>query len=250
MSVARQQLTYNVRGTAPIQGLLDLQTRVLRCPLPAMATIAYDPVRCLRAVRLACQLDFALDSKLDAAIMAQCHMLHDANVSFSRIELELSKMFAGPRPLRALQLLCKLHLIHTVMPTALAIGIDIDPVLSRVHAPSLSLSLSLSLNTNTVIDITRSLGTDCQFWTEWRIRSAIECCQRFMEFYECPTKQPHQLQALTAIPKALSIRASILIATFGEYRIKSDKSNHSRYPFSKYFLRHTCKVTHCCRTIL
>ena len=74
-------------------GYRDLQEGVLRTPLDPMVTLTDDPLRALRAVRFAIQLDFVLDEDLLQALYNPelVELMH--LVSTDRIRDELKKCF-------------------------------------------------------------------------------------------------------------------------------------------------------------
>lgn len=72
------------------RGLEDLSQRVLRTPLEPKRTFREDPLRMLRAVRLACRLGFSIAEECEEAIRAEADRLRI--ISGERIRDELSKM--------------------------------------------------------------------------------------------------------------------------------------------------------------
>lgn len=95
-----------------VGGRSDLEKRQLRRVTPW--SLAEDPVRLLRAVRLAVQLDFAIEE----ATLTQMLRLGDALrlVSAERVRDELWKMLALSEPDRALEMLREFHFLHIVLP--------------------------------------------------------------------------------------------------------------------------------------
>lgn len=98
-------------------GVKDLRGRRLRTV--SVESFANDPVRLLRAVRFAAQLDFALD-EADAAQIAELAP-RIAEASVERRRDELWKIFALPRPGDALADLHRLGLLAPVLPEAAAL---------------------------------------------------------------------------------------------------------------------------------
>ncbi|MCS6828192.1 MAG: HDIG domain-containing protein, partial [Caldilinea sp.] len=96
----------------PGTGRSDLSARLLRRMTPW--SLAEDPVRLLRAVRLAVQLDFAIEE----ATLMQMLRLGDVLrlVSAERIRDELWKMLALAEPDRTLEMLREFHFLHIVLP--------------------------------------------------------------------------------------------------------------------------------------
>jgi poly(A) polymerase len=97
-------------------GLADLRARILRTPLDPVATFSDDPLRMLRAVRFAAQLDFELDPALLPAMRALADRLRPPVVSVERIADELRKMLVSERPSKALELLDAGGLLPGVLP--------------------------------------------------------------------------------------------------------------------------------------
>lgn len=90
----------------------DLEARILRRVTPW--SLAEDPVRVLRGVRLAVQLGFAIED----ATLAQMLRLGDALrlVSAERVRDELWKMLGLPEPDTALEMLREFRFLHAVLP--------------------------------------------------------------------------------------------------------------------------------------
>jgi hypothetical protein len=96
---------------------------VARTPLPPLQTLLDDPLRALRAVRLATRLDFSLDAELaEAAASAPALAALGAKVSRERVGAEVESMLAGPRPCAAMHLLVRLRMAPVVfaLPPGLA----------------------------------------------------------------------------------------------------------------------------------
>jgi poly(A) polymerase len=97
-------------------GLADLRQHRLRTPLDPVATFSDDPLRMLRAVRLAAQLGFELEPALLPAMAALAGRLGPPVVSVERIADELRKMLVSDRPKTALELLDAGGLLPVVLP--------------------------------------------------------------------------------------------------------------------------------------
>ncbi|MDQ6918633.1 MAG: CCA tRNA nucleotidyltransferase [Candidatus Dormibacteraeota bacterium] len=97
-------------------GLADLRARLLRTPLDPLATFSDDPLRMLRAVRFAAQLDFGLDPALLPAMRQLADRLRPPVVSIERVAEELRKMLLSERPKKALELLDAGGLLAGVLP--------------------------------------------------------------------------------------------------------------------------------------
>lgn len=96
----------------PTGGLQDLRDRVLRLAGPT--AIEDDPLRALRAVRLAASLELRIDpATLSHVRLARDHL---AAVSAERTRDEWMRMLQAPRPGRLLRLLDHLGLLAAVLP--------------------------------------------------------------------------------------------------------------------------------------
>ncbi|GMV37295.1 MAG: tRNA nucleotidyltransferase [Fimbriimonadales bacterium] len=95
-------------------GMDDLSRRVLRTPLDPHRTFRDDPLRMLRAVRLACRLDFSIAQDCQEAIRAEAERLRI--ISGERIRDELTKMLTHPSAGTALRQLESLGLLAAFAP--------------------------------------------------------------------------------------------------------------------------------------
>lgn len=98
----------------PFDGLKDLQAKILRTPLDADITYSDDPLRMMRAIRFAAQLNFTIESDSLAAITRNKERI--AIVSKERIADELNKMILAAKPSLAFNLLFDTGLLHLIFP--------------------------------------------------------------------------------------------------------------------------------------
>ena len=98
----------------PFEGIQDLHQGVIRTPLDPRRTFSDDPLRMLRAVRFACQLDFQLVPETREALEQEHSRL--SIISAERISDELHKIMAAPRPSRGLILLFETGLLEQFLP--------------------------------------------------------------------------------------------------------------------------------------
>jgi tRNA nucleotidyltransferase/poly(A) polymerase len=100
----------------PLNGASDLRAKLLRACSPT--SLADDPVRILRAVRLAAEFDFKIEPAARKAMKGAAPLL--PNVSPERKRDELFKILEGPKPdaaLRALEMLGVFpHLLPELSP--------------------------------------------------------------------------------------------------------------------------------------
>jgi poly(A) polymerase len=96
----------------PFEGLADLDRGVLRAV--GRAGFTEDPLRLLRAARLAAELNLRIDP--DTVALAHDSAARAAEPAGERQLAELRQLLAGPDPLRGLGLLDELHLTAVVLP--------------------------------------------------------------------------------------------------------------------------------------
>jgi poly(A) polymerase len=101
-----------------VDGVADLQSRVLRAVGDPHQRLAEDHLRALRAVRLASKLDFTIDPATCAAITKHASDLR--GISRERIGDELRAMMADPSRARAAKWLAQLQLEAPVFRDMLA----------------------------------------------------------------------------------------------------------------------------------
>jgi putative nucleotidyltransferase with HDIG domain len=104
-----------LQGGEPIDphgGLADLDRRLLR--VVGERSFAADPLRLLRAVRLAAGLELEIDA--DTAALARSEAGRAAEAAGERQLVELRQLIGGPDPLRGLRLLDDLGLTAVVLP--------------------------------------------------------------------------------------------------------------------------------------
>lgn len=98
----------------PFNGLSDMENGLLRTPLDPDTTFSDDPLRMLRAVRFANQLDYRIDREALEAIRRNAHRLEI--ISRERIMDEMNKIMRCKQPSRGLNLLFSTQLLHQFFP--------------------------------------------------------------------------------------------------------------------------------------
>jgi poly(A) polymerase len=96
----------------PLGGLADLRAGRLRCAGPT--AFEDDPLRVLRLVRVAVELDLEPDLRAIGAAREQVMRLRD--ISPERVFLELQRIIAAARALRGLELMDELGATEVVLP--------------------------------------------------------------------------------------------------------------------------------------
>jgi len=103
----------------PFYGMEDLRDMLLRTPLDPDTTFSDDPLRMLRAIRFACQLDF--DIVPEAFEAMERNKSRIAIISGERIVDELNKMMASRKPSVGFKLLEVCGLLELILPEIAAL---------------------------------------------------------------------------------------------------------------------------------
>jgi putative nucleotidyltransferase with HDIG domain len=108
----------------PFNGLEDLERKTIRTPLEPGKTFSDDPLRILRAIRFASQLDFTIEPETLEAIHAFRQRINI--VSKERIATEINKIMLSPKPSIGFKLLFDTELLHQILPEVAALhGVEI-----------------------------------------------------------------------------------------------------------------------------
>ncbi|MCX2431168.1 MULTISPECIES: CCA tRNA nucleotidyltransferase [unclassified Pedobacter] len=98
----------------PFDGLTDLRSKFIRTPLDPEITFSDDPLRMMRAIRFASQLDFKIDPAALNAIKTQKERI--AIVSKERITDELNKIILSAKPSIGFKHLFDTGLLQIIFP--------------------------------------------------------------------------------------------------------------------------------------
>ncbi|CAM3559117.1 HD domain-containing protein [Zobellia roscoffensis] len=107
----------------PFDGVADLEKKIIRTPLEPGITYSDDPLRMMRAIRFATQLNFKIEENSLQAITE--HKERITIISKERIVDELNKILASNRPSIGFSLLNKTALLSYILPELVALqGIE------------------------------------------------------------------------------------------------------------------------------
>ena len=98
----------------PFNGIQDLNDKIIRTPLNPNITFSDDPLRMLRAIRFATQLNFELDKAVFEAISSNKERIQI--ISKERIIDELNKILLSPYPSVGFKLLEETGLLNEFFP--------------------------------------------------------------------------------------------------------------------------------------
>ena len=138
-------------------GLEDIEQKVLRGAEDPAERIKEDPLRMLRAIRLACELDFKIDKATLRAIEENSPLIK--KVSVERIRDEFIRMLLSNYPQRGLKLLEQKGLLKYILPELMTLKeVKIDDINSVEDVFSYNLKLIGCLPPNLVLRLTALLS--------------------------------------------------------------------------------------------
>jgi putative nucleotidyltransferase with HDIG domain len=98
----------------PFNGVEDIQQKIIRTPLAPANTFIDDPLRMMRAIRFAAQLNFEIEEQTFEAIRRDSERIKI--ISQERITDELNKIMLCKKPSIGWDLLYKSGLLHIIFP--------------------------------------------------------------------------------------------------------------------------------------
>ena len=139
----------------PFDGLTDLENKIIRTPLDPDITFSDDPLRMMRAIRFATQLNFEIEDETFSALHRNKERI--GIISKERIIDELNKIMLSPKPSIGFKLLEKCGLLKLIFPELQNMkGVDI--VEGRAHKDNF-------YHTLTVLDNLAKVSDD--LWLRW-----------------------------------------------------------------------------------
>ena len=96
------------------KGIADINNKIVRATSNPDIIFAEDPLRMLRAVRFAVQLDFSIENETMSGIIRNAQMLK--HISRERIRDELIKILLSPAPADGIRMLVHYGIIQYVIP--------------------------------------------------------------------------------------------------------------------------------------
>lgn len=124
----------------PFNGLVDLHRKIIRTPLEPGITFSDDPLRMMRAIRFATQLNFQIYPETLRAIKDNAERIRI--ITKERINDELSKIIRSPRPSLGFYLLEQTGLLSIILPE-LALLKGVETVDGRGHKDNFAHTLQV-----------------------------------------------------------------------------------------------------------
>ena len=139
----------------PFNGLADLEDGIIATPLDPDITFSDDPLRMMRCVRFATQLNFQIEEKTFEALERMADRIKI--VSGERIEVELNKIIMSPHPSKGFVDLQRCGLLNIILPELAALDI-VEQKNGRAHKNNFYHTLEVLEN------VVKSGG---QLWLRW-----------------------------------------------------------------------------------
>ncbi len=127
----------------PFNGIADLEDGIIATPLDPEITFSDDPLRMMRCIRFATQLNFRIEEETFEALTRMANRIKI--VSGERIEVELNKIMMAPHPSIGLELLQRSGLMQIILPEVAALDI-VEKRDNRAHKNNFYHSLEVLEN--------------------------------------------------------------------------------------------------------
>ena len=114
----------------PFNGLADLEDGIIATPLEPGITFSDDPLRMMRCIRFATQLNFQIEDETFEALERMADRIKI--VSGERIEVELNKIIMSPHPSKGFVDLQRSGLLSIILPELAALDI-VEQKNGRAH---------------------------------------------------------------------------------------------------------------------
>jgi len=114
----------------PFNGLQDLENKIIKTPLEPNITYSDDPLRMLRGIRFATQLNFTIEEKSLQAIAENKDRIKI--ISGERIVDELNKILETPKPSIGFLHLYKTGLLDIILPELTALN-NVEEIEGHTH---------------------------------------------------------------------------------------------------------------------
>ncbi|MFH1320823.1 MAG: HD domain-containing protein [Bacteroidota bacterium] len=154
LAISLQKDTYG-ELIAPFNGINDLENKIIRTPLDPNITFSDDPLRMMRAIRFATQLNFAIDKNCLDAISRNRDRIKI--VSMERITDELNKIISSPVPSIGFKILFNTGLLSLIFPQ-MAVLQEVEVIDSKAHKDNFYHTLQVLDNLS---------GKTDNLWLKW-----------------------------------------------------------------------------------
>ncbi|MBD79806.1 MAG: tRNA nucleotidyltransferase [Crocinitomicaceae bacterium] len=139
----------------PFNGLDDLENKVIRTPLEPDQTYSDDPLRMMRAIRFATQLNFKISQESFEAISRNKDRIRI--ISAERITAELNQIMKCPKPSIGFDLLYRSGLLEIILPEIHALQ-GVEEVDGQTHKDNFYHTIEVVDNISRTTD---------NLWSRW-----------------------------------------------------------------------------------
>ena len=147
----------------PFNGIADLEDGIIATPLDPEVTFSDDPLRMMRCIRFATQLNFEIEDETFDALSRMADRIRI--VSGERIEVELNKIMMAPHPSIGFEYLQRSGLLQIILPEVAALDI-VEKRDGRAHKNNFYHTLEVLEN----VSLPRPLQKEGQgggLWLRW-----------------------------------------------------------------------------------
>ncbi len=139
----------------PFNGIADLEDGIIATPLDPEVTFSDDPLRMMRCIRFATQLNFQIEETTFAGLQNMVERIKI--VSGERIEVELNKIMMAPHPSIGFEYLQRSGLLNIILPELAALDI-VEKRDGRAHKNNFYHTLEVLENV---------CKNDASLWLRW-----------------------------------------------------------------------------------
>lgn len=147
----------------PFDGLYDMEDRIIRTPLDPDITFSDDPLRMLRCVRFATQLNFFIDDETFEALERNRERIKI--VSGERISVELNKILMSPVPSKGFVELHRCGILDIILPELTVLDL-VEVRNGKGHKNNFYHTLEV-LDNVARTSSERTLTEDNELWLRW-----------------------------------------------------------------------------------
>ena len=147
----------------PFGGVMDMEDRIIATPLDPDITFSDDPLRMLRCVRFATQLNFEIEDETREALVRNSERLKI--ISGERIADEMNKIMLSPHPSIGFYYLRESGLLQIILPELTALDI-VETRNGRAHKNNYNHTLEVLENVCKAQE-NKELDKDHKLWLRW-----------------------------------------------------------------------------------
>ena len=150
----------------PFNGLADLEDGIIATPLEPGITFSDDPLRMMRCIRFATQLNFEIEPETFVALERMADRIKI--VSGERIKDELNKIIMAPHPSIGFEYLQRTGLLQIILPELAALDI-VEEKNGRKHKNNFYHTLEVLENvvSNTSRNVECGMRNENTLWLRW-----------------------------------------------------------------------------------